>query len=247
MVCRRVVRTEGPPDHGHHHGINGAVKGKEWGREKVFTKVREELDNPPCSGHHIPAPNHPDMESQIKNTKESMHKAVEHLIHEFAAVRTGKASPQLVENIDVKVSIYGGTHMKLKQLAAITTPEARLLVVQPFDASTLQDIERSIRESNIGINPATEGKTIRLPVPELTEERRRDLVKVVKHQAEDARVSVRSIRRDAMDKTKKMEKAKEINEDQRHDLEAEIQKLTDQAVHEIDDHTKRKEEEVMTV
>lgn len=188
-----------------------------------------------------------DDKTLIKNTQESMHKAVEYLIHEFAAVRTGKASPQLVENIDIKVSIYGGTSMKLKQMATITTPEPRLLMVQPFDVSTIQDIERGIREANIGINPATEGKSIRLPVPELTEERRRDLVKIVKHQAEEARVRVRQARREAMEKGKKLEKDKTLTEDQRHDLETEVQKLTDKAVQEIDDHARRKEEEVMKV
>ena len=176
-----------------------------------------------------------------------MHKAVEYLIHEFASIRTGKASPHLVENIDIKVSIYGGTHMRLKQLATITTPEARLILVQPFDPSTLQDLERGIREANIGINPATEGKSIRLPVPELTEERRRDMVKILKHEAEEARIRVRGARRDGIEAAKKLEKDKVIGEDGRHDLEEKIQKLTDKFVHEIDDHAKRKEQEVMTV
>ena len=188
-----------------------------------------------------------DAVSLIKHTEEAMHKAVEYLIHEFASLRTGKASPHLVENIDIKVSIYGGTHMRLKQLATITTPEVRLILVQPFDPATLQDIERGIREANIGINPATEGKSIRLPVPELTEERRRDMVKVLKREAEEARVRVRSARRDGMESAKKSEKDKVINEDTRHDLDERIQKLTDKFVHEIDEHARRKEQEVMTV
>lgn len=185
--------------------------------------------------------------TQLADAGASMKKSVEHLLHEFAGIRTGKASPQLIENVDVKVSIYGGTSMKLKQLAAISTPEPRLLMVSPFDPSTLQDIERGIREANIGINPATEGKTIRLPVPELTEERRRDLVKVVKAKAEEARVAVRSVRRDAIDAARKMEKNKEITEDERHDFEGEVQKLTDKHVTEIDDLARNKEKEVMTV
>jgi ribosome recycling factor len=188
-----------------------------------------------------------DAQALIKQTEDAMHKSVEYLIHEYAGIRTGKASPQLVENIDVKVSIYGGTHMKLKQLAAISTPEARLLMVQPFDPATLQDLERAIREANIGINPATEGKSIRLPVPELTEERRRDMVKVVKHEAEEARIRIRSARRDGMEGAKKLEKDKLVNEDTRRDLEEKIQKLTDKYVHDVDDHAKRKEQEVMTV
>lgn len=183
----------------------------------------------------------------IKATEDHMTKAVEHLTHEFASLRTGKASPQLVENIDIKVSIYGGTHMKLKQLATISTPEARLIMVQPFDASTLQDVERGIREANIGINPSTEGKSIRLPVPELTEERRRAMVKILKANAEEARVRVRGARRDGMEHIKKLEKDKVITEDDRHAHEESIQKMTDKHVHEIDDLAKRKEVEVMTV
>src|SRR5580704_15701558 len=118
----------------------------------------------------------------------SMEKSVDYLVHEFSGVRTGKASPALVENIDVQA--YGSS-MKLKQLALITTPESRLLVVQPFDAGTVQDIERALRESNIGITPAVDGKIIRLPIPELSEERRKDLVESLTKMAEDARVRVR--------------------------------------------------------
>lgn len=183
----------------------------------------------------------------LKTTEDHMKKAVEYLTHEFASLRTGKASPQLVENMDIKVSIYGGTHMKLKQLATISTPEARLIMVQPFDASTLQDIERGIREANIGINPSTEGKSIRLPVPELTEERRRSMVKILKANAEEARVRVRGARRDGMENIKKLEKDKLITEDDRRTHEEAIQKMTDKHVHEIDDLAKRKEVEVMTV
>src|SRR2546423_4384695 len=118
----------------------------------------------------------------------AMEKAVDYMTHEFASVRTGKASPSLVEGIEVEAY---GTTMKLKQLALITTPEPRLLVIQPFDASTARDIEKAIKESKIGINPAVDGKIIRLPVPELSEERRKDLVKTIKPMAEEARVRVR--------------------------------------------------------
>ncbi len=118
----------------------------------------------------------------------AMEKSVDYLIHEFSAVRTGKASPALVENLDVQA--YGST-MKLKQLALITTPESRLLVVQPFDAGTVQDIERALKESKIGITPAVDGKVIRLPIPELSEERRKELVKSLSKMAEEARVRVR--------------------------------------------------------
>src|SRR5919107_3828530 len=145
----------------------------------------------------------------------SMEKSVDYMTHEFAAVRTGKASPGLVENVDVHA--YGST-MKLKQLALITTPEARLLVVQPFDAGTVQDIERALKESKIGITPAVDGKIIRLPIPELSEERRKELVKSLRQMAEEARVRVRANRCTAVDDGRKMQKASELTEDGLRDL-----------------------------
>src|SRR3954464_12877524 len=174
----------------------------------------------------------------------SMDKSVDYMVHEFAAVRTGKASPGLVENVDVHV--YGSS-MKLKQLALITTPEARLLVVQPFDASTLQDIERALKESKIGITPAVDGKIIRLPIPELSEERRRDLVRSLSKMAEEARVRVRANRRTAMDEAKKLKAAGQLTEDGLRDIEADVQKLTDRFVKSVDEHFERKEAEVMKV
>src|SRR6185295_7483850 len=165
-----------------------------------------------------------DPDEIILETEASMEKGVEYMQHEFAAVRTGKASPALVENIDVEA--YGST-MKLKQLALITTPEPRLLVIQPFDASTTKDIERAIKESKLGINPAVDGKIIRLPIPALSEERRKDLVKGVKQMAEEARVRVRSGRRDGIDALKKAHKDGSVTEDDLETYEKEIQKLTD--------------------
>ena len=173
-----------------------------------------------------------------------MEKGVEYMLHEFAAVRTGKASPALVENVDV--SAYG-TSMKLKQLALISTPEPRLLLIQPFDGSITKDIEKALKESKIGITPAVEGKLIRLPIPELSEERRKELVKTVRHMAEEARVRIRSSRRNGIDEIKRIEKAGEITEDERHDLEEEIQKLTDKYVKEIDAHVENKEMDIMKV
>jgi ribosome recycling factor len=173
-----------------------------------------------------------------------MEKGVEYMLHEFAAVRTGKASPALVENVDV--SAYG-TSMKLKQLALISTPEPRLLLIQPFDGSITKDIEKALKESKIGITPAVEGKLIRLPIPELSEERRKELVKTVRHMAEEARVRIRSSRRNGIDEIKRIEKAGEITEDERHDLEEEIQKLTDKYVKEIDAHVESKEMDIMKV
>jgi ribosome recycling factor len=180
----------------------------------------------------------------LLETEAAMEKGVEYMLHEFAAVRTGKASPALVENIEVDAY---GTSMRLKQLALISTPEPRLLLIQPFDASVTKDIERALKESKIGITPAVDGKLIRLPIPELSEERRKELVKTVRHMAEEARVRVRGSRRTGIDEIKKIEKAGEITEDERHDLEEEIQKLTDKYVKEVDSHAETKEVDIMKV
>lgn len=174
----------------------------------------------------------------------AMEKSVDYMIHEFSAVRTGKASPGLVENVDVEA--YGST-MKLKQLALITTPEPRLLVVQPFDAGTVQTIEKALNESKIGITPAVDGKIIRLPIPELSEERRKDLVRSLGKMAEEARVRVRNNRRSALDEAKKLKAAGGLSEDGMHTLEAEIQKLTDRFVKSVDTHLEHKEAEIMKV
>lgn len=174
----------------------------------------------------------------------TMEKSVDYMVHEFAGVRTGKASPALVENVDVQA--YGST-MKLKQLALITTPEPRLLVVQPFDASTVADIERALKESKIGITPAVDGKLIRLPIPELSEERRKELVKSLGKMAEEARVRVRANRRAALDEAKKLKTGGEVTEDGLRDLETQVQKLTDRFVKSVDDHLGRKETEILKV
>lgn len=184
------------------------------------------------------------LEDTIFEAEADMEKAVEFMLHEFAAIRTGKASPALVDNLDVQSY---GTSMKLKALALISAPEPRLLVIQPFDASTVKDIERAINESKIGITPMVDGKIIRIPIPELSEERRRDLAKTVKSQAEDSRVRVRACRREAMDAAKKLQKEGEITEDDLHDAEAEIQKLTDKYVASIDSHTATKEAELLKI
>ena len=184
------------------------------------------------------------IEEILFEAEEGMEKAVSFMTQEFAAIRTGKASPALVENIDVEA--YGST-MKLKQLALITTPEPRLLVIQPFDGATVRDIERALNESRIGIHPAVDGKLIRLPIPELSEERRRDLAKTVKGIAEESRVRVRSSRRNAMDTAKKTQKDGKMSEDELRDTEGEVQKLTDRFVAEIDKHTTAKEAELMKI
>src|SRR5882757_817432 len=155
-----------------------------------------------------------------------------------------EAEVAMDKNVDVEA--YGSA-MKLKQLALITTPEPRLLVVQPFDASTVRDIEKALKESKIGIMPLVDGKIIRLPIPALSEERRKDLVKSLKQMAEEARVRVRANRRTAMDEARKLQKSGELTEDGLRDLEADVQKLTDKSVKQIDEHLERKEAEVMKI
>jgi ribosome recycling factor len=185
-----------------------------------------------------------DLDEILLEAEEGMDKAVEFLQHELASIRTGKASPSLVEGIDVEAY---GSHMKLKQLAVISTPEPRLLVIQPFDAGTTQAIAKAIQESRLGINPAVDGKVIRLPIPELSEERRRELVKTVKQIAEESKVRVRSCRRDAIDHSRKLQKSGELTEDDLKLGETEVQKLTDAHTKKIDEQVAAKEEEVLRV
>jgi ribosome recycling factor len=177
-------------------------------------------------------------------TEAAMEKATDYMVHEFSGVRTGKASPALVENIDVEAY---GAQMKLKQLAVISAPEPRMLVIQPFDAQTTKDIERALKESKLGINPLVDGKIIRLPMPELSEERRRDLVKTIKQMAEEARVRIRSHRREGIDDAKKGQKSGDLTEDALHDLEKAVQELTDTYVKKIDEAVTTKEAEIMKV
>ncbi len=184
------------------------------------------------------------LEETLFEAEAGMEKAVEFLSHEFASIRTGKASPALVENLDVEV--YGSV-MKLKQLAVISAPEPRLLVIQPFDASTIQDIARAINESRLGINPAVDGKIIRLPIPELSEERRKEMVRTLKQISEETKVRVRSCRRDAMEGARKLQKDGEITEDDLKVSETEIQKLTDAYVKKIDSQVEAKEADVLRV
>jgi len=173
-----------------------------------------------------------------------MDKALEFMKHEFSGVRTGKASPALVEGIDVDA--YGSA-MKLKQLALISTPEPRLIVITPFDVSNTKAIEKAINESKVGITPSVDGKIIRLPIPELSEERRKDLVKTIKTMAEETRVRIRAARRHAMDAAKKMQKDGGLTEDDLKSAEAQIQKLTDKYVADVDSQVESKEAEVMRI
>lgn len=173
-----------------------------------------------------------------------MSKTEQVVINEFAGVRTGKASPALVENILVEVY---GSQMRIRELAGITTPEPRTLTIQPWDANSLHPIEKAIQKSNLGLNPAIHGKAIRLFFPELSEERRQEFVKIVRKMAEDARVAIRHVRRDAMDQLKKHAHDSGITEDEVDQAEKELQKLTDEYTAKVDGHLERKEKEIMTV
>ena len=184
------------------------------------------------------------MDEIIFTAEEGMEKALDFMKHEFSAVRTGKASPALVEGIDVDA--YGSA-MKLKQLALISTPEPRLIIIQPFDAANTKSIEKAINESKIGITPSVDGKIIRLPIPELSEERRKDLVKTIKTMAEETRVRIRAARRHAMDAAKKMQKEGGITEDDLKGAETQIQKLTDKFVAEVDSQSASKEADIMKI
>ena len=187
-----------------------------------------------------------DTETFLLETDELMQKASDFVSSEMSSIRTGKASPALLDNINVHVEAYGSS-MPLKQLALVSAPEPRLLTVQPHDPTIMADVERALRESRLGITPAADGRLIRLPIPELSEERRRDLVKIIKDMAEQGRVRVRAARKDGMDQLKSALKDSDIAEDSFHDMEKEVQELTNKHVKSIDEHFAAKEEDVMTV
>jgi ribosome recycling factor len=176
-----------------------------------------------------------------KHARELMHKAVENTKREFSGIRSGKANPSLLDV--VRVEAYGSP-MPLNQVAMVTAPEPRLLTVQPFDKSLTQTIEKAIREADLGLNPATQGGLIRVPLPALSEERRKDLVKVVHKLAEEGRIAVRHARTDTMSRIKKLEK---VSEDDKTRAEKEVQKLTDDHIRQIDGLIHSKEAEIMEV
>ena len=180
----------------------------------------------------------------LLEAEEKMAKTDEVVQHEFTGIRTGKASPVLVENIMVEVY---GSNMRIRELAGITTPEPRVLAIQPWDASTVHAIEKAILKSNLGVTPAVQGKVIRLVMPELSQERRQEMVKLAHKLAEDGRVAVRHVRRDAIEAVKKESKTGGVAEDQGKVAEKDIQKLTDQYIAKIDVHLAGKEKEIMTV
>ena len=184
------------------------------------------------------------MDILIQTTEEKMQKTVKLLSQEYSELRAGRANANVLDKIRVD---YYGTPTPINQMAAVSVSEARILTIQPWDKSTIQAIEKAIQASDIGINPQNDGVVIRLIFPQLTEERRKELSKDVRNMAESSRVAIRSIRRDAIEKAKKMEKASEITEDDLDDLEEEIQDLTDKYFKQIDEAAKEKEQEIMTV
>ena len=182
----------------------------------------------------------------ISEVRESMAKALEHTLQEFNSLHTGKASPGLVENLQVQVESYG-TSMHLRDISAITTPDPRTIQIQPWDKNVVGDIEKAIQTAKLGLNPAVAGTVIRIPIPELSGERRQELKKVAYQMAEEGRISVRHVRREAMEALKKMQKEGDISEDDLRRHEKEVQSETDKYIEEIAEHLTDKEEELMTV
>ena len=180
----------------------------------------------------------------IQDAVRRMDKSVETAQHEFNSIRTGRASAALLDRIRVE---YYGTPTPLNQLSTINVPEPRMLTVQPFDPTSLKTIEKAIMESDLGLTPSNDGKIIRLPIPQLTEERRKDLVKVVRQRAEDSRVAVRNVRRDVMHHLKELVHKGDVGDDEERRAEERVQKLTDDHVHKIDELLKRKEAEILEV
>ena len=173
-----------------------------------------------------------------------MQRSVDATKNEFATVRTGRASPHLLDRIDVD---YYGAVTPLRQLAQISATEARLLTITPYDKNSIKAIEKSILESDVGLTPSNDGQVIRLAIPELTEERRKDLVKVVRRIAEDGRVAIRNVRRDVMHDLRELKEAGEVGQDDEHRAEVELQKLTDQRIGELDEALAAKEKEILEV
>ena len=178
----------------------------------------------------------------VKKTEETMKHSIEHLQQELGGIRTGKANPALLDSIKVN---YFGQQVPLKQVASIAAPDARLITVQPWDRSIIGEIEKAILASELGLNPQSDSALIRLPIPQLTEERRRDLAKVVKRLGEDTKVTIRNIRRDANERIRKLEKEHEIGEDAMRANQEEIQKLTDRYIVRVDEVVSVKEKEIM--
>lgn len=182
--------------------------------------------------------------AHVKNTEERMKKAVETIRHEIATVRTNKATTSLLDGIRVD---YYGSHVPLQQVASVSAPETRLLVIQPWERGTLPEIVKAIQKSDLGLNPVDDGSVIRLTLPTLTEERRKDLVKVLGKMIEDGRVRVRTVRRESNEELKKLEKDHKISEDDSKKTQGEIQKIHDKYISLLDDLFHKKQAEIMEV
>jgi ribosome recycling factor len=178
----------------------------------------------------------------LKDAEDRMKKSLEHLQHELAGIRTGRATPSLLDSVKVD---YYGSPMPINQVATVSAPEPRLLVIQPWEKRMIPEIEKAIMNSDLGLNPANDGNLIRVPIPELSDERRQNLVKLVKKFCEDARIAIRNVRRDANEHVKRLEKEHEISEDQSHDALEDIQKLTDKYIGEVDKLLEHKEKEIL--
>ena len=185
-----------------------------------------------------------DIQLILMDAEERMDKSIAVFRHEADGIRTGRANPLMLES--VKIELYG-TSMQLNQVATITTPDPRLLVVQPFDKSTLGAIEKELQKSDLGLTPNSDGNVIRLPIPLMTQERRQEMIKHLKRLQEDTHVAVRNIRRDGVEQLRSMEKGKDISQDELHRYQEQLQKLTDQSVAKADDVSSAKETELMEV
>lgn len=183
-------------------------------------------------------------EEEMKKLSDKMDKSIAALKNEFASVRTGQANASLLDRVFVE---YYGSRTPVTQVASVTVPEARMLIVQPWDKTILKDIEKAILQSDLGLVPMNDGNLIRMAIPQLTEERRKELVKVVNKKSEEAKVAVRNIRRDGNDFLKKEEKNSDVSKDIIKDLENKVQKLTDKKIKEIEDATDKKIKEIMSV
>ena len=184
------------------------------------------------------------VDEQIKKARDRMQKSVESTNHEFTTVRTGRASPALLDRVTVD---YYGTTVPLKQLATVSAPEGQLLSIQPYDKSAIQAIEKAVLESDLGLTPSNDGHVIRLPIPQLTEERRKEMVKLVRGIAEEGRIAIRNIRRDVMNELRHLKQEGELGSDDEHRAEVELQKLTDTQIGQIDGKLQAKEAEVLEV
>ncbi|CAF0702499.1 ribosome recycling factor [Candidatus Methylacidithermus pantelleriae] len=184
------------------------------------------------------------LEEILLETEERMEKALEHSRQEFATIRTGRASPELVTHLMVEAY---GTHMRLRDIAAITTPDPHLIVIQPWDLTLVDSVRKALEESKLGVNPVVEGKSIRVPIPPLSEERRQELVRSVRRLAEEGRVALRGIRRYALETARKLEREGEWSEDDLRHAEKEIQKLVDRFMEEMERLLEKKERELLTV